>query len=329
MLSGVATLTESADVAFIAGDEVVTSLHVNIPNVLPLMTRLKRVVVDTSGASHVLFDNYTPTEKGVANNLEHTSEDDTVDSTTFRLSSVSLGMPASDPVFARSGAVDAYTISSIATVEYQTPAGRRVADVTTMRSVPAKRAASTLTVDVIASSVVSIDARAAGAGGVTGDVAKPSSNNTTTIVIVSISALVGVALVVVGSVYLVKGRLMHSRVEVSKNRANMYSRKAASSGPAAGAGVFLGDVNVAASPRAVAPAPAHVGEAEPQAVVARAASGKPKAGKKLRASKSTGASVSSSAPVAGPSAAASDAAPAQAHAPVTRKARKMRPVSSA
>jgi len=285
------------------GDEVATTMHVNIPNVTPLMTRLKSVTVQlVGGASHTLFENYAVTAAGLANNLDHTSADDTADATTFRFTHIVLGMPTSDPVFTASGSVDQYTIFSIATVEYQTAGARRMADVTTVRAAPVKRALQNSTVDVVATSSIQVDASASNNNNNGSGAAAPKASNTT-IIIIAVGAVVGAAFVVAGTVFLVKNRWMRSRVEASKDRARFYNAKPRQTVPGTastvGTGVFLGDVQLSATPRS----PAHVEESEPAAAesvkVARSKSGSRKGSsgtqKKLRATKSTGASEASTA----------------------------------
>jgi len=283
------------------GDEVATTMHVNIPNVTPLMTRLKSVTVQlVGGASHTLFENYAVTAAGLANNLDHTSADDTADATTFRFTHIVLGMPTSDPVFTASGSVDQYTIFSIATVEYQTAGARRMADVTTVRAAPVKRALQNSTVDVVATSSIQVDASASNNNNNGSGAAAPKASNTT-IIIIAVGAVVGAAFVVAGTVFLVKNRWMRSRVEASKGRARFYNAKPRQAGTALAptTGIFLGDVQLSATPRS----PAHVEESEPAAAesvkVARSKSGSRKGSsgtqKKLRATKSTGASEASTA----------------------------------
>lgn len=305
-----------------------TSMHVNIPNVTPLMTRLKKVVVELvgTGKSHVLFDSYAATEKGLANNLEHSSADDQADSTTFRLAHVTLGMPASDPVFTVSGSVDQYTFYSIATVEYQTAAGgRRVAEVTTVRALPAKRAAAAAVVDVIATNMVSIDARE-GAGANTGSTGSTPRSSNSTIIIISVCAVVGAAFVVAGTVFLVKSRLMRSRVTATKSRA--FFSNPTKTAPLPTTGLFLGDVQLGGAQRTVA-SPVHVEEAEPEAVtVTRAAEPskkRTKVVKKLRATKSSTSKGKAGVEPAGSPFAVAESAPARR----VKVSKKMRPVASA
>ena len=314
---------------FRAGDEVVTTMHVSIPNVTPLMTRLKKVVVQklNSAQTHTLFDNYAVTAKGSANNFDHLSVDDQADSTTFRLSTLKLGAPSTDPVFIATNAVDQYSIYSIATVEYQTAAGRRVAEVTTVRALPAQRSMSAASsVDVIATNTVSVDTRQdVGAATDANNTSKPSSSQPT-MIIIAVCAVVGAAFVVAGTVFLVRSRIMRSRVQATKTRSRFYNAKPGAR--ASEAGVFLGDVqlgSLSAAPRA------HVGEQEPEAVAvsvarpAKSASSKKKGSKKLRVSK-----TSASAEVASPFAVPDDAAAATpARRTMKKPIRKMRNVASA
>jgi len=219
-MSGVATLSESSDEAFAVGDEVVITMHVNIPDVVPVLSRLRSVMVELagSGASHVLFENYGVTTKGTANYLVHNPQtDNTPDTTTFRLAQVALNAPAEDPVFIASGIVDPYTIYSTATVEYQTSTGRRLADVATIRSNPARRGLRTEQVDVVATNVISIDAQfETNENGQAAVLRKSSSSST--VVIISIGAFFGTAFVIAGAVFLVKNKCMQSRVQQSKVR---------------------------------------------------------------------------------------------------------------
>jgi len=308
------------------GDEVATTMHVNIPNVTPLMTRLKSVTVQlVGGASHTLFENYAVTAAGLANNLDHTSADDTADATTFRFTHIVLGMPTSDPVFTASGSVDQYTIFSIATVEYQTAGARRMADVTTVRAAPVKRALQNSTVDVVATSSIQVDASASNNNNNGSGAAAPKASNTT-IIIIAVGAVVGAAFVVAGTVFLVKNRWMRSRVEASKGRARFYNAKPRQTVPGTastvGTGVFLGDVQLSAQPR-----PAHVEESEPATAGAEEAAPakKTKVVKKkvMRVSKSTGASVTE------PAEAETAIVPATPTRKVKKVVRKLRPVTSA
>ena len=329
-------MSDNSAAPFVAGDELTMTMHVNIPNATPLMTRLKKVVVERAGAgkSHVLFDNFAATEKGIANRFEHKSVNDQADSTSFRLTRVTVGVPASDPVFTASGSVDQYSVYSIATVEYQAASGRRVAEVTTVRALPAKRGMAAATVDVIATNSVSIDTRqGAGAGAVTGTAGSTPSSSNSTIILISVCAVVGAVFVVAGTVFLVRNRVtgMHSRrVEATKTRSRFYS-KSSKTVPAPSSGVFLGDVQLDAAQRAAASSPTHVEEAEPEAVtVTRAAEQLPKRTKivvkKLRVSKTSATveQVQADLPFAVPG-----APTAPARRTVKKTVRKMRNVASA
>jgi hypothetical protein len=219
VLSGVATSESGAgagDEAFSPNDEVVITMHVNIPDVVPVQTKLKTVSVEMAGSgnSHVLFDSYSVTHKGAANNLVHSASDDTTDSTTFRLASLVLDMPENDPVFPSDTANSntAYTIYSQATVEYLTSGSRRMSDVSTIRSSPAKRALSTHFVRVDATTLVmvstEVDGQAAANNGGSG--AQERGSNLSTVIIIGVGAFMGTAFVIAGTVFLVKSRWMKS-----------------------------------------------------------------------------------------------------------------------
>lgn len=265
-LSGVATLEESSDEAFAANDEVVITMHVNLPGVEPVLTRLKSVVVETagSGQTHSLFDSYFVTAKGVANNLEHFSSDDAKDSTTFRLTELALGVPAADPVFLSSAATDAYTIYSTATVEYQTANGRRLGEVATFRAGPVRRGLrNTAEVDVVATNVINVapvddaptgDSSSAATEPSPESTASDSNTSSTTVIIIAVGAFVGAAFVVAGGLFLVRSRCMQSKTQKAKKM--FYTRKPA---PTQGAVATANPMNkpvVAKSVTELAPAAA-------------------------------------------------------------------------
>jgi hypothetical protein len=264
VLSGVATVSENNDAPFVAGDEVVTTMHVNIPNVVPLMTRLKKVVVELvgTGKSHVLFDNYAATEKGLANNLEHSTADDQTDSTTFRLTHVTLGLPASDPVFTVSGSVDQYSIYSIATVEYQTASGRRLAEVTTVRALPAKRGLSSISiVDVAAAGTMLMDSSLPQPGS-SSVMYESRSHSSNAIIVIASASVVGAAFVVASTGFLVRSRIMRSRITASKSRLYYLNRASDdSSNKLRSRGVFFGDVLVSSQLASGSPDALHDGHA--------------------------------------------------------------------
>jgi flagellar basal body-associated protein FliL len=179
----------------------------------------------------MLFDEYAVTAKGTANNLEHRAADDTADQTTFRIASLVLDMPAEDPVFIASGSIDPYTIYSKATVEYTVAGGRRVADVTTIRSSPLSRSLAAQQVDVVATSAINVVAKYAeggsGAGGNNnGNTVTQTINrggNSSTIIIIGVGVFMGTAFVVAGFAFMVKNKMMKSRVQSTKDRVKFYS----------------------------------------------------------------------------------------------------------
>lgn len=311
-LSGVATLEESSDEAFAVGDEVVITMHVNIPDVEPVLTKLKSVVVELAGTgvSHTLFQDYGVTEKGVANNLEHFASDDTTDSTTFRLTELAMGMPAADPVFASSASESAaYTIYSTATVEYQTNSGRRLGEVSTFRAGPARRGlGNTAEVDVVATNVVNVAASSQGDSTNTTPqqtTAPASGSSSSTVVIIAVGAFVGAAFVMAGAVFLIKSRCMHTRVQRSKSK--FYTSK-----PAA----------MAQNPMAKAPAVASLDDLN--TALAKSKARPVAADAAAPAAALPGAAAAASAP-ASPTASSDDAA-ATSPAVVSRNGRTVRKV---
>lgn len=349
-MSGVATSNINGDVSFESNDEVVITMHVNIPDVVPVQSKLKTVTVELagSGSSHVLFDNYAVTAKGAANNLVHSAADDTTDATTFRLTSLVIDMPTEDPVFIASGSVDPYTIYSMATVEYLTSAGRRVADVSTIRSSPAsmstKRGLKSF-VDVVAATNVNVnsgsalvagqEALSSGGNASSGSNATGSSARMSTIIIIGVGAFVGTAFIIAGAVFLVKSRWTGesksvSDVKLHNSTSTSAAVKSASSVPAQSPSAPVAPVTLkkaessSSTPRAVAAmvsaATASASEEDVDLDISASSptSSKPsrKSSKKLRTSSSTGSGSAAGS--------ASEDSAAAAHRKMRKAARKIR-----